>query len=107
MKFYTEQRMKSQSMRLYLSAHHQLTKDQLMTYFGEVKEKMQAGFNPLVVAKLREHIQDNIHVMLVSGAFTLFIEEVITSLPFDTIIRTEILFKVVEINYYKQLDHIK
>jgi|GEM_PF-984684 len=106
MKVYPEQRMKSQSMRLYLSAHHQLTKDQLMTYFGEVKEKMQAGFNPLVVAKLREHIQDNIHVMLVSGAFTLFIEEVITGLPFDTIIGTEIPFKGEAINYDKQLDHI-
>lgn len=106
MKVYPEERMKMRSMQLYLSAHRQLTRDELITYFGEMTEKMQAGFNPEVVAKLREHIQNNVHVMLVSGAFTLFIKEVIDGLPFETIIGTEIPFKGEAIDCEKKVDHI-
>lgn len=93
MKVYPEKRMKERSMQLYLSALKQLSKTEVETYLGEIAKEMQTGFNPLVLEKLNEHIDDDVYVMLVSGAYTPLVQMATQKLQFDQVIGTDILYK--------------
>ncbi len=108
MKIYPEARMKERSMQKYISVLHELTKEELGEYFVKAAVDMVKDFNPEVVAELEEHIADNVHVMLVSGAYTIFLEAAMNGLPFsfDTMIGSEIPFKEQFIDKSQSIYHI-
>ena len=94
LKLYPEQKMRAQSMKLYLSTFKHLSKVELENYFTEMAEKMQKDFNPQVLSRLEQHFADKIYnVMLVSGAFTPLLHAATKHLPIDTIIGTAIPYK--------------
>lgn len=103
---YPEARMKARSMRQYILSLDALSKDQLINYFNEVAEKMKKDFNQEVITRLEQHIADGVHVMLVSGAYTLFLKSATNHLTFDNIIGTEIPFKGQAIDREGAMDHI-
>ena len=93
LKLYPEKKMKNRSMQFYLEVFDQLSTNELDTYFEEIAEKMRKDFNPLVISKIEQHVADNVHVMLVSGAYTPLLHLVTRGLPFDTIIGTDVPLK--------------
>lgn len=106
MKVYPEARMKARAMNRYISVLDDLSKDELAVYFREIAEEMKEDFNPYVVEKLHEHVRDGVHIMVVSGAYTLFLDEVINHLAIDTIIGTEIPFNGHTVDLNQPIDHI-
>lgn len=108
MKVYPEARMKERSMQKYIAVLDELPKDELERYFQEATAGMEKDFNPLVVSKLEKHIADGTHVMLVSGAYTIFLKAVMNGLPFafDTMIGSEIPFKEQKFDRNQSIYHI-
>ena len=105
---YPEARMKERSMQKYISVLDELTKQELEDFFAKVTIEMHEDFNQEVVTKLEEHITDGVHVMLVSGAYTIFLEAIVNGLPFsfDTLIGSEIPFNEQMIDKSKSIYHI-
>lgn len=91
-KLVPEAKMREESMQIYANALKTLTKPELDQYFEEMKESMQKHFNVEVVARVSQHHSDNMHVMLVSGAYTPLLHAVTEDIKFDTIIGTDIPF---------------
>src|SRR5690625_5182436 len=95
MKLYPQARMKERSMQKYISVLNDLTKKELEYFFAKIMIEMHEDFNPEVVNKIEEHIADDVHVMVVSGAYTMFLEAAMNGLPFsyDGMIGSETPFK--------------
>lgn len=89
-KLLPEREMKERSMKLYLQALETLTVSQIREFFKEMQEDMLKDFNEDVVGRLAKHRADGLYVLLVSGAYTPFLEAVTSHLSFDHIIGTEI-----------------
>ncbi|WP_432357854.1 HAD family hydrolase [Sporosarcina sp. UB5] len=92
MKIVPETKMKERSMQIYVNALDTLSKTEFECYFAELKDSMEQGFNEDVVAKVREHHNEGMHVMLVSGAYTPLLHAVTDSVVFDTVIGTDLPF---------------
>jgi len=86
-------KMRERSMQIYLNALGKMSIAELDAYFGELTNRVREGFNPEVIMRLKEHVAENIHIMLVSGAYTSLLHSVTRELQFDTIIGTEIPMK--------------
>src|SRR5699024_685007 len=106
MKIYPEGRMKERSMQLYLDALKQLSQTEVETYLGEIAKAMQDDFNPLVLNKLKQHVDDGVYVMLVSGAYTPLIKIAAGGLGFDKVIGTDIVYANNVIDYSIPVYHI-
>ncbi|WP_342515061.1 HAD-IB family hydrolase [Sporosarcina sp. FSL K6-1522] len=90
MKLMPEAKMKERSMQIYLDALDTLSKEQLDSYFEELADPVRQGFNVDVVARLKQHVADDVHIMLVSGAYTPLLYAVTKELGFHTIIGTDV-----------------
>lgn len=90
LKLTSEVKMRTSMMKKYLNVFKGLTETEILAYYDEIAETMQADFNPDVLAALEKHVADGVHVMLVSGAFTPLLQPVVGHLPFDEIIGTDI-----------------
>ena len=91
-KIVPEAKMRERSMQIYANALDTLSKTELEDYFDEMKDIMQMHFNEDVVSKVRQHHNDGMHVMLVSGAYTPLLHAVTDGIEFDTVIGTDIPF---------------
>lgn len=89
-KIYPTDKMRSRSMQLYLNALNDLTVEEVDIYFEQIAQKMHTHFNEIIVNRLKEHADDHLHIMLVSGAYTPLLHTVLEGLPIDTIIGTDI-----------------
>ena len=107
MKVYPNHKMRERSMQIYLDAFKDLSVDDMDTYFREISLKMQADLNPEVVAKVKQHAEDDVYVMLVSGAYTPLLHIVAEGLPFDKIIGTNIPIKNSFIDLKTPIHHIQ
>ena len=107
LKLVSEAKMKERSMQIYLNALQISSMDELDAYFRELTEKVREGFNPEVMARLKQHVEENIHIMLVSGAYTSLLQSVTKELQFDIIIGTEIPMNGENINYKTPIYHIQ
>ncbi|WP_252502508.1 HAD family phosphatase [Sporosarcina sp. Marseille-Q4943] len=87
-----EAKMRERSMQIYANALHTLSKTELERYFDEMKIIMQQDLNEEVVARVRQHLSDGMHVMLVSGAYTPLLHAVTDGIVFNTVIGTDIPF---------------
>lgn len=93
LKLVPEAKMKERSMQIYLNALGLMSIKELDAYFGELTDRVQEGLNPDVIARLKQHVTDHVHIMLVSGAYTALLQSVTKEFQFDTIIGTEIPMK--------------
>ena len=100
MKIYPEAKMRKRSMQIYIDAFNHLSDDELETYFSEFGEEMRKDFNPDVIDRLKQHIEEGLHVMLVSGAYTSLLNTATEGLHFDQIIGTEI-------SKERSIDHVQ
>ncbi|MCM3743748.1 HAD-IB family hydrolase [Sporosarcina luteola] len=91
-KLVPEAKMREGSMQIYANTLDSLTKCELDQYFEEIKENMRKHFNAEVVARVQQHHKEDMHVMLVSGAYTPLLHSVTEGIEFDTIIGTDIPF---------------
>ncbi|UJL48181.1 HAD-IB family hydrolase [Virgibacillus sp. NKC19-16] len=107
LKIYPKHKMRERSMQIYLAALDQLSKQELDTYFEEIAEKMKTNFNQQVIERLEQHISDNDHVMLVSGAYTPLLQSVTKELLFHTIIGTDIPLKEQHVDSKSPIYHIQ
>ena len=107
LKIYPERKMKERSMQLYLEVFDKLSTEELDTYFDELAEKLRKDFNPAVVSKIKQHVADGVHVMLVSGAYTPLLHSVTRGLPFDQIIGTDIPVKKQFIHSKTPIFHVQ
>ncbi len=89
-KLYPTAKMRSRSMQLYLNALDYLTVEEADIYFEQIAQKMRLDFNEKIVEKIKEHAADQIHVMLVSGAYTPLLHVATQDLPIDVVIGTDI-----------------
>ncbi|MGN7386985.1 HAD family hydrolase [Sporosarcina sp. SAFN-015] len=94
-KIVPEAKMREGSMQIYANSLQTLSKAEYEQYFDEMKEVMRQAFNEEVVEKVRQHQEEGMHVMLVSGAYTQLLDAVTDGIEFDTIIGTDIPFTAV------------
>ncbi|QUG41492.1 HAD-IB family hydrolase [Psychrobacillus sp. INOP01] len=105
-KLYPDNKMKKRSMQLYLEAFEGLTKQEMDVYFEEIKAVMQQDFNQTVLERLKLHQKENVHILLVSGAYTQFLERVTEGLVFNQIIGTDIFYKDDKVYTKNILTHV-
>ncbi|MET3575081.1 HAD family hydrolase [Bhargavaea ullalensis] len=85
--------MREKSMQHYLSPFNGFPAEELDDYFRGMAADMRSGFNPEIERRVREHADAGDRVMLVSGAFTPLLKEIVKDLPVDDVIGTEIPYK--------------
>lgn len=107
LKIYPEKKMRERSVQAYLSALQTFSQSDLEQYFGEIAEKMHDDMNPRVVERLKQHVENNDHVMLVSGAFMPLLNAVTKQLPIKTIIGTEVPYKEDILDHRTPVSHIQ
>ncbi|MEK5069081.1 HAD family hydrolase [Sporosarcina sp. FSL K6-1508] len=107
LKLVPEAKMKERSMQIYLNALGIMSVKELDAYFEELTDKVRQGFNLEVIRRLKQHAAENIHIMLVSGAYTSLLQSVTKELQFDTIIGTEIPMKAGKIDNRTPIYHIQ
>nr|WP_124071786.1 HAD-IB family hydrolase [Filibacter tadaridae] len=107
MKIVPESKMKERSMQIYLDALAHLNNEELVAFFEEMTDKVQQDFNPAVVNRFNQHAADNIHIMLVSGAYTHLLHAVTGGMQFDTIIGTDIPMKEQSIDSQTPIFHVQ
>ncbi|MFJ5769667.1 haloacid dehalogenase-like hydrolase [Psychrobacillus sp. NPDC093180] len=76
LKLYPDAKMKARSMQLYIEAFDGIAEKEIVTYFDELTKAVQKDFNQAVLARLEKHQAENIHILLVSGAYTQFLHQV-------------------------------
>lgn len=106
LKVYPDRKMKKRSMQLYLEAFEGRTKQEMDLYFEELKAVMQQDFNKKVLDRLKLHQQEDIHILLVSGAYTQFLERVTDGLVFNQIIGTDIFYRDEKVHTKNVITHI-
>ncbi|QFF98766.1 HAD-IB family hydrolase [Psychrobacillus glaciei] len=106
LKLYPTSKMKELSMQLYLKAFEGLSTSEMDAYFEELKEKMQQHFNQEILSRLKKHQSENIHILLVSGAYTQFLNRVTTGISFDHIIGTDIPYKENRVDTQTRIIHV-
>ncbi|MFJ7934641.1 HAD family hydrolase [Sporosarcina sp. NPDC096371] len=107
LKLLPEAKMKERSMKIYLDALGHLSKVELDHYFEELADKVRQGFNADVISRLEQHIADDVHVMLVSGAYTPLLQSVTKELQFNIIIGTDVPLNGKIIDVQAPIDHIQ
>lgn len=107
LKLYPEQRMRERSMQLYIEALEDLSIKELNTYFKEIAVEFRKDFNQNVVRRLKEHIENGDHVMLVSGAYTPLLQFATNEFDFHKIIGTDIPVNGQAIDRSTPLYHIQ
>lgn len=108
MKIVPEAKMRERSMQIYANALHTLSKTELERYFDDMKKSMQQDLNEEVVARVRQHHNDGMHVMLVSGAYTQLLHAATEGIVFDTVIGSDIPFTAAgTFDRQKEIYHIQ
>lgn len=105
-KVYPETKMKVQLMNRYLQTFTGLAEEEVDEYFAEIAAEMEQGLNENVIARMKQHSEDDYHIMIVSGAFTPLLQSIATDFPVDTIIGTDIPTSDGFFDGTKQIDHI-
>lgn len=106
MKLYPDAKMKERSMQLYIEAFDGITEKEMVAYFKELTKQVQKDFNPAVIARLQKHQAENIHILLVSGAYTQFLNQVTAGIYFNQIIGTEISYKDNKVDTKTHIKHV-
>lgn len=106
MKIYPVEKMKERSMQIYLDAINDMSEEELIHFFEEVADNMQGDFNPLVVDKLKEHIENNVYVMVVSGTYIPLLNAALKRHTLDSVIGSEIPLKNQRVDKETPIYHI-
>jgi len=107
MKIYPENKMKAKSMQLYLDALKGLHQREIETYFEDMSKGMRNELNGRVVERLKHHLIEGDHVLLVSGAFTPMLNEVTRDFAIHDVIGTEIPISNGKLDTDKAIYHIQ
>lgn len=107
MKLYPEGKMKAKSMQIYLNALKDLSQDELEAYFIEMSHGMSKDLNQTVVERLKKHLIDGDHVLVVSGAFTTMLNEVTKEYAVHQVIGTEIPYSNGSLDTANEIFHIQ
>ncbi|GGA26438.1 HAD family hydrolase [Psychrobacillus lasiicapitis] len=105
-RLYPDAKMKARSMQLYIEAFDGIAEKEMVTYFDELTTAVQKDFNQTVLARLEKHQAENIHILLVSGAYTQFLHQVTAGISFNQIIGTEIFYKDSKVDTKTFIDHV-
>ncbi len=107
MKLYPEGKMKAKSMQIYLNALKDLSQEELEAYFIEMSNGMSKDLNQTVVERLKKHLIDGDHVLVVSGAFTTMLNEVTKEYAVHQVIGTEIPYSNGSLDTANEIFHIQ
>lgn len=107
LKLCPEMKMRSFMMKKYLDVFKGLSEEEIIAYYTEISQDMKEDFNEEVIARMLEHKKNNVHIMLVSGAFTPLLDAVLVDLPIDEIIGTKVPFKDGLYNPDGELHHVQ
>jgi len=106
-RLYSEANMKLALTQKYLNIFAEKTAADIDGYFGEIAEKMQGDFNPLVIERMLQHHENGDIVMVVSGAYKPLLELALAVLPIDYIIGTEIPMQDGYVAPDTAIDHVQ
>lgn len=106
LKLYPEAKLKERSMQRYLEVFEGVEKDELLIYFNDVAQKMKPDFHGEIIERLQEHIANQTHVMLVSGAYTLLVQAATDDLAFDAVIGSDISFEKNQVDTARPIHHV-
>ena len=107
MKLYPEGKMKAKSMQIYLNALKDLSQEELEAYFIEMSHGMSKDLNQTVVERLKKHLIDGDHVLVVSGAFSTMLNEVTKEYAVHQVIGTEIPYSNGSLDTANEIFHIR
>lgn len=106
-KLYPGAWMKAYLMKRYLQTFKGMTDREIFHFFAEVKDDVMNHLRPDVMERLYKHANDDVFTMVVSGAFTPFLNATIGELPFDRRIGTEVPFKDGKLPRWFSLEHMQ
>lgn len=89
-KLYPESKMKAKLMKQYLKTFAGQTDQDIFNFFSEVKDDIMGNLNEEVLKRLYQHKEDNVFTVVISGAYTPFLNATIHELPFDRRMGTEV-----------------
>lgn len=92
LRLYPEGKMKENLMKKYLNALSGYTEAEIRAFFDEAAVYMKDAFHTEIVKRLKQHADNGMYTMIVSGAYTPVLETAVTHLPVDKIIGTDIPF---------------
>ena len=107
LKLYPENKMKAKSMQLYLNALKDMSQEEIENYFKDMSKEMHNELNSAVVDRLKKHLVEGDHVLLVSGAFTPMLNEVTRDLAIHEVIGTQIPMKNGSLDTDNAIYHIQ
>lgn len=92
-KLVPEQKMKTKSVKLYLKTFDNQTPKQINEFFQGVNDLLAPDYNQKVIQSLEKHQADQLHTMLVSGAYTEMLQVINKQFGFAEIIGTNIPYE--------------
>lgn len=107
LKLYAEAKMKASLTQKYLQLFEGKTITDVHNYFGEIAEKMNGAFHPLVIERMEAHHANGDYIMVVSGAYQPLLELALQSLPVDRIIGTDIPVANGYVAPTQPIDHVQ
>ena len=87
-----KEKFRGSASQIFLQIFKGLNEEELRTFFTRCSAEMEKDFNLKVVSVLKMAKNDGYHIVLLSGAYDMLLQEIASELPIDTVIGTEIHF---------------
>lgn len=107
LKLLSGEKMRAKAMQYYLRALDGATEKEVRLFFNKLYSPIQQGIHPQLAQLLKEYHAHGITTVLVSGAFTPFLEEVTKDYPFDYILGSDIPMKEGKIDAVQSITHVQ
>ncbi|NLO22046.1 MAG: HAD-IB family phosphatase [Syntrophomonadaceae bacterium] len=98
--------MKYQAMTKFQRIFAGLSQSQIGDFFQQTKPHLSRYYNPQVLAEIKKAQAQRFHLVLLSGAYSMLLEQVAQDLKLDTVIGAELYFKDGTIDYRREISFV-
>jgi len=99
-------RMKYQAMTKFQRIFAGLSQAQIEDFFQQTSPYLSSYYNPQVLAEIKQAQAQGYHLVLLSGAYSLLLEQVAQELQIDTVIGAQLYFKDGTIDYGRGISFV-
>jgi HAD superfamily hydrolase (TIGR01490 family) len=99
-------RMKYQAMTKFQRIFAGLSQAQIEDFFQQTSPYLSSYYNPQVLAEIKQAQAQGYHLVLLSGAYSLLLEQVAQDLQIDTVIGAQLYFKDGTIDYGRGISFV-
>lgn len=99
-------RMKYQAMTKFQRIFAGLSQSQIEDFFQQTSPYLSRYYNHQVLAEIRQAQAQGFHLVLLSGAYSMLLEQVARELKLDTVIGAELYFRDGTIDYGREISFV-